>query len=111
MKIQIVGRRFDVSDRLRSHVEKEAAKLEKLFDRIVDCQVFIGTERQMKEVEVIVYVRAHTLKATCGGNSVYQAVEEAMDKVKVQLKKLRDKLRERRRGGVKATKAAAAQEA
>ncbi|MBI2950529.1 ribosome-associated translation inhibitor RaiA [bacterium] len=108
MNIQVVGRHFDVSDRLRSHVEKEAAKLEKFFDRIVDCQVFIGTERQMKEVEVIVNVRAHTMKATCAGGSVYQAVEEAMDKVKVQLKKLRSKLRERRRSGVKAAKVAAA---
>jgi putative sigma-54 modulation protein len=105
VNIQIVGRHFDVSDRLRSHVEKEAAKLEKFFDRIVDCEVFIGTERQIKEVEVIVHVRAHTLKATCGGNSVYQAVEDAMDKVKVQLKKLRGKLRERRRSGVKAAAA------
>lgn len=108
MNIQIVGRHFDVSNRLQSHIEKEAAKLEKFFDRIIDCQVFIGTERQIKAVEVIVNVRAHTLKATCGGNSVYQAVEEAMDKVKVQLKKLQGKLRKRRREGVKTAKAAAA---
>jgi len=108
VNIQVVGRRFDVSDRLRSHVEKEAAKLEKFSDRIVACEVFIGMERQIKEVEVIVHVRAHTLKATCAGGNVYQGVEEAMDRVKVQLKKLRSKLRERRRSGVKAAKAAAA---
>lgn len=101
MKVQIVGRHFSVSDRLRSHIEKEAAKLERFFDRIIDCQVFIGAERQMKEVEVILNVRAHTLKATSGGTSVYQAVDESMGRVEVQLKKLRGKLRGRRREAAK----------
>ena len=64
MNIQVTGRHFQVSERLRAHIEKEAAKLERFFDRIIDCEVFIGMERQMKEVEVIVKVRAHTLKAT-----------------------------------------------
>lgn len=106
MKVQIVGRHFDVSDRLRSHIEKEAAKLEKFFDRIIDCQVFVGAEKRARVVEVIVNVHAHTLKATRSGNSVYQAVEEAMGRVKVQLKKLHSKLRERRGGGIKAAGAA-----
>lgn len=107
MNVQIVGRHFDVSDRLRSHVEKEAAKLEKFFSRIIDCQVFVGTEKRMRVVEVVVKVHAHTIKATRGGSSVYQAVEEAMDRVKVQLKKLHSKLQDRRRGGIKAAKVAA----
>ncbi|MSS70897.1 MAG: ribosome-associated translation inhibitor RaiA [Candidatus Latescibacteria bacterium] len=107
MKVQIVGRHFEVSDKMRSHIEKEAEKLEKFFDRIIDCQVLVGAEKRMRTVEVLVNVHAHTLKATRSGSSVYQALEEAMDRVKVQLKKHHNKLRERRGGGIKKAAGAA----
>lgn len=97
MEIHITGKHFQVSDRLRAHIEREANKLGRFSDRIIDCQVFIGMEKQVKEVEVVLRVRAHTLKAVSARNSVYQAAEEAMDRVKAQLKKLGAKLRERRR--------------
>lgn len=111
MNIQIVGRHFEVSDRLRAHIEKEAEKLEKFFDRIIDCQVFVSSEKRMRTVEVIVNVYAHTLKATCSERIVYRAVEGAMGRMKVQLKKLHDKLRKRRGGTIKTMSAAAASEA
>ena len=84
MKVRIAGRHYEVSDRMRSHIEKEAAKLERFFDRIIDCQVLVGAEKQRRVVEVLVNVHAHTFKATREGSSVYQVLEEAMDRVKVR---------------------------
>lgn len=101
MDVHITGKHFEISDRLRAHIEEEAAKLERFSTRIIDCQVFVGTEKRVKEVEVVLKVRAHTLTATSAGASVYQSAEEAMAKVRAQLKKLQDKLRTRRRAGGK----------
>ena len=96
MNIQVTGRNFAVSDNLRLYIDKEAAKLEKFFDRIIDLQAFVTSEKRVRNVEIIVNVQGHTLKATCEARSVYQAVEGAMDRVKVQLKKVHDKIRKPR---------------
>ena len=108
MKVHVTGRHFEVSERLRAHIEKEAARLERFFDRIIDCEVLIGTERQMKEVEVIVKAPGHTLKATSAGSSVYRATDEAMARAKSQLKKLQGKFQARRRSKAGAVAAAEA---
>jgi putative sigma-54 modulation protein len=105
MNLQIIGRHFDVSDRLRKRVEKEAAKLARFCDRIVDCQVFVASEKRERLVEVVLSAQGHTLKAERKANSVYQALDESMARVKTQLKKLNDKRRERRREGLKAAPA------
>ena len=96
MNLQLTGRRFDVSERLRIHVSKESKRLEKFYGPIIDCQVVVGSEKQMRFAEIIVNVQSHTLTATCQAKSVYRAVDGATDRIKVQLKKLHDKIRDRR---------------
>ena len=96
MQVSVSGHHFDVSDRIRSHVEEEAAKLERFYSPLIDCQVVITEENRMRKVDVVVNVHGQTLKASHQVESAYVAVDGAMDKVKRQLKKLHDKRRKRR---------------
>ena len=96
MQVSISGRHFDVSDRIRSHVEEEAAKLERFYSPVIDCQVIITEENRLRKVDVVVNVHGQTLKASRQVESAYVAIDGAMDKIKRQLKKLHDKRRKRR---------------
>lgn len=95
MQVVISGQHFDLSDRLRTHIESRADKLERFFSPIIDCQVKI-TEEKQKRADLIVNVQKHLLKSTAEEDSVYVAVDQAMDKMERQLKKLHDKQRDRR---------------
>lgn len=95
MQIMISGQHFELSDRIKTHVESRAHKLERFYDPIVDCQVKISEEK-LKKADLIVNVHKHLLKASADAESVYVAIDQAMDRMERQLKKLHDKQRRKR---------------
>jgi putative sigma-54 modulation protein len=97
MQVVISGKHFDLSDRLRSHIEARADKLQRFYDPIIDCQVKV-TEEKAKRADLIVNVQKHLLKATGEAGSIYLAVDQAMEKMERQLKKLNTKQRSKRPG-------------
>ena len=99
MKVVISARNFDLSDRLKTHIEKRAQKLARFYDDILDCQVKI-VEEKLKKVDVVVNIDRQVLKSSDETESVYVSVDRSMDKMQRQLKKIHDKRRLRRAPGV-----------
>ena len=96
MQVHISGKNFDVSGRLKSHIESGTAKLLRFYDPIIDCRVTVGQENLMRRADVVVQVDAQMLKAAHEAETVYVAVDGALEKMEGQLKKLRDKRRKHR---------------
>ena len=96
MQVHIAGKGFDVSSRLKSHIESGAAKLTKFYDPIIDCRVTVGQENLMRRADIVVQVDAQMLKASNEAESVYVAVDGAMEKMERQLRKLHGKRRKHR---------------
>ena len=108
MQVHIAGKRFDVSSRLKSHIESGAAKLMKFYDPIIDCRVTVGQENLTRRADIVVQVDAQMLKASNEAESVYVAVDGAMEKMERQLKKLRGKRRNHRSTAAASAAAASA---
>ena len=98
MRVSISGHHFNISDRFRSYIEDEAAKLERFYTPLIDCQVTLTQENRVMKVGVVVHVQAQNLRATHKDEKPYPAVDGAMDKMERQLKKLHDKRRKPRVG-------------
>ncbi len=96
MQISISGHHFNISDRIKSYVEKEATKLERFYTPLIDCQVTITQESRGLKASVVVHVHAQNLRSTHEADKVYLAVDGAMGKMVRQLKKLHDKRRKPR---------------
>ena len=99
MQVSVSGHHFDISDRIRTYVEEEAGKLERFYSPLIDCHVTITEEGRMKRADVMVNVHAQSLKASCEVDSVYVAIDGAMEKTKHQLKRLHGKRHSRRGHG------------
>lgn len=98
MKLQIQSINFDADAKLLAFIEEKCAKLSKFFDRIVDGQVFLKTEkdrekRENKVVEIKLNVPGEVLIAAERGHYFEEATDLAVDNLKRQLVRYKEKLR------------------
>lgn len=98
MRIDVVGRHFEVTDAIREHAEKKAEKLLKYYDGVQQVVWRINGEDHHHsgefEVELVVSVVHHEdFVATAREGDVYAAIDQAMHKATRQVKEFKDKLR------------------
>jgi len=98
MKLQVQSINFDADAKLVTFIEEKCAKLTKYFDRIVDGQVFLKIEkdrenRANKVVEIKLNVPQEVLIAEERGHFFEEATDLAIDNIKRQLVRYKEKLR------------------
>ena len=54
MKFKIIGRRYDVTDKIRDYVEKKLGKLDKFFKDESEARVVIGTIKDNDYIEATI---------------------------------------------------------
>jgi len=99
MELNITTRHFDgLTDSLRSDIETRMAKLEKFFDRIVEAKVILSEEKNRQIAEVSLHLPGGVrLLAKEEANDMWASVETAIKKLEVQVKKAKDRKKDRSR--------------
>lgn len=96
MKLDIQSIHFDADQKLLDFIQKKLDKLDTYFDRIVAGDVFLRVEksenRENKLVEIKVLIPGSELFASKHASSFEEAVEEAAEALRRQLKKNKEKL-------------------
>ena len=99
MKIEISGHHLDVTDDIRSYATEKAEGLSHFFNGITSVHVIIMAEKERRIAEVVATV-SHgapvVARVAVEGENVYTAINLAADKVEAQLRKHKEKIRERR---------------
>lgn len=99
MKISTSSIHFTADGKLIAYIEKKVSKLEQFYDRIIDADVFLKLENagQVKDkiVELKINVPGETLIATETAKSFEPATDAAVDNMKRQIKKYKDKFKPR----------------
>ena len=99
MEIKIQSIHFDATEKLQAFIEKKVAKLEKTFEEIgnadVQLKVVKPATAQNKETSLSVSVPGTTLfvEKTC--DTFEEGIDQAVDSMKVQLTKFKEKTRNR----------------
>lgn len=96
MRIEITSKSLDLTDSMRDHVEKRLAKLNKYFDGILDCHVIVRVERFIHRVELTVHGQGFDLFSEGGSEDIYAAFDSAAEKMERQVRKLKEKIRQKR---------------
>jgi putative sigma-54 modulation protein len=96
MKINMTAVHFDADQKLIDYIEKKTSKLNLFFDRIVDAQIFLKLENsgqvRDKIVELKLMVPGDTLVATEISKTFEAATDAAVDNMKRQLNKHKERL-------------------
>ena len=95
MKLQMHSVHFDADVKLTDFIQKRADKLETFFDGIIDGEVFMKVEpdehRENKLVEIKLNIPGDQLFAEKKAGSFEAATDEAVEALRRQLKKYKEK--------------------
>ena len=80
-----------VSEGTKRYIEDEGAKLEKFYSPVIDANVKISEEGRQHKVDLVVHIHAHTLKSSGEEEKIHSAIDQAINRMISQLKKLHDK--------------------
>jgi putative sigma-54 modulation protein len=99
MKLNIQSIHFDADQKLLDVIQGKADKLDVYFDKIVSGDVFLRVEksdnRENKLVEIKLIVPGNDLFASKKSSSFEEATDEAVEALRRQVKRLKEKLTER----------------
>ena len=102
MQINISTRHGQISDATREKLQSKLQKLPRLFDRISAIELTVDLEhRDAPAVDLQVSVtHKHELVATSQAVDLVAAVDDVIEKMEQQLRKHKDKVRDRHRAPV-----------
>lgn len=95
MKVKVVGRNIEVTQGLRSAVEKKLTKLDKYFIDDVNATVTLSVEKNFHKVEVIIPFNNAILRAEVRNDDMYSAIDSVEDKLEGQIRKQKTRLLKR----------------
>lgn len=99
MKITTASIHFNADQKLISYIERKAAKLGQFYDRIIDASIFLKLENtgQVKDkiVEIKLMVPGDLLIATESSKTFEAATDVAVDNMKRQLIRYKERLQSR----------------
>lgn len=110
MRIDVKGRNLPVSDELRDHVAKRFRKVERQVSELASLEVEVFEERNpaiadSQIAEATLHLKGVTLRARAASPDIVHSINVAGDELFRQVKRHRDKRRNRReaRGAAAAT--------
>ena len=96
MKLQIQSIHFDADVKLTDFIQKKLDKLDTFHDHIIHGEVYLKLEKdshqENKVVEVKLHIPGHDLFVKEKSRTFEAAVDEAVETLKVQLKKQKEKV-------------------
>ncbi len=96
MNITVNARHMDVTPALREYVETKVSKFPKYYDNIQSIEVILDIEADKTVVEIVVHARRKlTFVAKHRDADMYASVDQCADKVAQQIRRHKDKVRDR----------------
>lgn len=104
MQLHVKGKNLEVSDSMRSYVERKVAKLDRQLSRRaeVEVEIELAVERnpsiaENQVAEAIVRLKGHTLRAHEASSDMKASIDELIENLVRQIREERDKRRSRRK--------------
>ena len=95
MEIRMTARHFDLSDAIREHLNSRSGQLERFFNNIIDLHWVLDADKHRQSAEVSVQVYGAVLVSQAETTDIYASIDDATDKMQVQLKKYKSRLKDR----------------
>lgn len=97
MQVTVTGRHMGISEPLKAYCLEKASRLPRLLDRVQSIEVILDGKDGHHAVEFIVHTAgADPFIATEARDDAYAAVDVAMDKIEAQLRRYKERHRNRK---------------
>lgn len=96
MNIHITVKNIELTDAIKSYVEKKVAKVKRYFDQVIDVNVVLDVQKNVHLAEVLVNAKGVFLKGAEKSEDLYASIDLAVDKIDRQLVKYKSKLKDKK---------------
>lgn len=97
MELSISGRHVDVTDAMREHARERVEKLERYAPHLMRISITLSIEGDRHAAEMVASVKRHSdLVAKCETHDMYEAIDQTVDKLDKQLRKVEDRVKDHR---------------
>jgi len=96
MDITISTRHCDISDQTKSHIDREVNGLGKFYSRIIGADVILSAEKHRHIAEIKLNINQGMLFGKAESSDVRTSIDQAVEKLVVQLKKHKKSRRQRK---------------
>ena len=87
MNVSISGRRMEVTDAIRDHVESGLQKIKQHFDRVIDVKVVLSVEKRRHLAEINLHANGLQINAKESSDDMYGSIDSALQKIERQVTK------------------------
>lgn len=91
MRLMITGRHVAVTPALREYVETRMERLDRYGLKLGTLQILLGLEKFHHVAEVVGVVQGRRLQAKTSTEEMYASIDEVVDKLGAQLRKLKER--------------------
>lgn len=100
MQVKVTGRHMGVSESVKTYCQEKAERLVRFYDRIQSIEVILDGHEGQHKAEIIVHAdRTDPFVAHEEQEDIYAAVDLILDKVEEQLRRHKEKIRNRKHPG------------
>jgi putative sigma-54 modulation protein len=92
----VTFRRMEPVESLRVYAQEKVSKLKKYLDTPIEAHVVLEVEKFRHIADVTVNIDGTKIKGVEETGDMYSAIDQVMDKIEIQVKRHRSKIRERR---------------
>ena len=96
MRVEITARSLELTDNMKEHIEKRLTKLRRYFEGVLECHVYGHLERFIYKFEIKLHGNGFDLFSEAHAEDLHAAFENAAEKMERQVKKLKEKIKDRR---------------
>lgn len=97
MKVNITGRRLELTEGLKSATERKLGKLSKFFNEGADAKVTFSIQKERHTAEVTIYAGGMIYRAEETNTDMYAAIDKVVDIIERQIRKNKTRLGKRLR--------------
>ncbi len=101
MQITITARHFELTKAIRDYVETSCLKLKKYFDHIITVHVTLALENSRNLCELSLHAAKFSLQSQAEEMDMYLSIDNAIDKMEGQIKKLKDRITDHQKRALK----------
>ena len=103
MEISFTFRHMEPSTELRSYVEEKVYKVKKYFDSPVEAHIVLKIEKFRHIADMTLSIDGNKIKAVDESGDMYSSIDQVMDKIEEQLRRLMSRKKEYRLENIKGT--------
>ncbi|NIA10520.1 MAG: ribosome-associated translation inhibitor RaiA [Nitrospiraceae bacterium] len=104
MQTSVTFKKLDPSDALKSYVQKKVDRFDKMLDSPAEANVVLSVEKIRHIAEITLTCDRLKIHAKEESENMYSSIDTLMDKIKIQIKKNKEKVRRHMSGNKQSIK-------